>query len=180
MTSPKPAQRGLPVDFVSQRVALAFLLFPICVGIAAYVSLPQRDEAPPYWAFVAPLLLGMGVHGLCRVLGYRPDALRPGIPAEAEPARSREGWMGRFVLRLALCDALVLAGLAAAFVVTEAGFWVYAGFAAVGELLLLVHGWPWRRTVERVAEALERDGVRSSLREQFGQRDAGEGAIRRL
>ena len=74
----------------------------------------------------------------------------------------------RTIARLALCESIALASVAAAFIVDSGGYVGYLMGGAVSLVLLVVHVWPGEGTIGKTMTSLERDGARSYLREQLG------------
>ena len=60
---------------------------------------------------------------------------------------------------MALAEIPLLVSMALAFVTSDGGFYVVLLGAVVSVVLLLVHVWPTERSVDRVADSLERGGT---------------------
>lgn len=159
--------RILAGALMAALVLILFALSFVLVGLS---------ELPPLWAPLAQVTAGVIVHFVLEQIGYRVPALQPG---QEDPGTSYARFQSAMILRFALSEAIAIASLAGAFVVTEGGFLVYVGGMLVSLALMAIHVWPGRRPVERTAAALESGGVRSPLRETFGFGGQG-GAVQRL
>ncbi|MCK5891378.1 MAG: hypothetical protein P1U38_06860 [Aeromicrobium sp.] len=156
-----------PVDEARQfRVlALALVTAPLVVLLAvAFAVTPAEEDLPVAVAAAAIAVVAAG-WVLAQVRGYRVAPLAPGEDRATALARFRES----MVLRFVLTEAPIILGLAAAFVLPY-GIWTYAAVLVVGLPSMLLHVWPSRRVVDRVATRLESGGVPSGLRETFGHR----------
>lgn len=152
------------------RILAASLMWAlVLIGIALYFVLGERDmSSPPLVVPVVQIGVGVGVHLLLEAIGYRTAPLSPSLSEEEAANEARTRWQSGMVLRFALCEAVAIASVAAAFVLTEGGYLTYVGGVLVSLVLMLLHVWPGARPVGKVADALERDGRRSGLRETFG------------
>jgi len=141
---------------------------PLIITVAIYFAAtddPTASWGP--WLLVVPVLNLAGIVA-AEVVGYTV----PALPAGTEPDRVRRLAEERFrtgmILRFALTEApfVVTIALAFAFPVPEPV--VLVGLSAALTCLgLAFHCWPWSRPVGRTADALERDGVKTSLREDL-------------
>ena len=82
------------------------------------------------------------------------------------------------IVRFAISESVARVSLAAAFVLPQGGFMIYAVGALVSLALMLLHVWPGSRPVGKIADVLESTGQHSHLRETFGL--ATTGPIQRL
>ncbi len=144
------------------------------VGIAIflYFFLPLR-EAPPLWVPVALVAAGIAVHLALEAIGYRVEALTPGLTRDEAAAAGRERWQTSMVMRLGISESFAIVATVVAVVMPREGFLIYVCAAVVALVLLAVHAWPWSRPVIKTAEALEAAGQQSYLREDFGLEPAG-------
>ncbi|GAA1926579.1 hypothetical protein GCM10009737_30550 [Nocardioides lentus] len=142
---------------------------PVVIAVAlSFVLLPREGATWGPWPLVVAALAVGGVV-LAELLGYRTPPLTPGTDAGTARTVSAQRWQTAAMLRFVLTEAPLLLTIALAFVVeTPEPFWLVAGAAAVAVAGLLLHVWPWSRPVNRFAEALERDGARTTLREDLG------------
>jgi hypothetical protein len=167
----------------AQVLAGATIGFLVMMGVLSYSLLASGEtlSAPPWWLVGAQLGAGLVVHLACEAIGYRVPAVPPGTP---EPEGTRIGvaaYQSRAILRIALSEAIAVASLAGAFAIGGAGAWsVYLVGAGVSMILLVVHGWPWSRPVDRIETALERAGARVGLREALGLQPRLTGPIQEL
>jgi hypothetical protein len=89
-------------------------------------------------------------------------------------------WQSSMVQRFALAESIAIVSVALCFVVPEGGYVLLLLGCATSLVLMAVHVFPWKRPVGKVADALERDGARSGLREVFGQGGGPGGAVQEL
>jgi hypothetical protein len=154
----------------------------LVLAVAMWFVLGSADDAlatPPLALLVALPVIGVVVHVVLDVIGYRPAALDPDLPADEAAREAMVRYQAGTVLRFAVSEAVAIVAIAASFVVSSGGYLLVLGGCAVTLALVAVHVWPWRRPVDRTATALERDGARSGLREAFGVGTSG-GVIREL
>ena len=158
----------------------------LVLAVAMWFVLGSEDDAlaaPPLALLVALLValpvIGVAVHVVLDVIGYRPAPLDPALPADEAVREAMVRYQAGTVLRFAVSEAVAIVAIAASFVVSSGGYLLVLGGCAVTLALVAVHVWPWRRPVDRTATALERDGARSGLREAFGVGTSG-GVIREL
>ena len=136
----------------------------ICLAMWFVLSGSLGDELP--WPFLAVVAaLGVLVGSAITVIGYRAAPLPTGMPGGEAKARSRTAYLSGLFLRLALAEVPLLVSMALAFITLTGGFSVVLLGAVISMVLLLVHVWPTERSVDRVADSLERGGTRSHLRE---------------
>ena len=141
----------------------------VMIGLALFFVLGQEDmSSPPLVVVLVQLAAGVGIHLLLEAVGYRPQPLAPSVSDEDAEVLVRMRWQSAMLLRFALAETVAIASVAVAFVVEEGGFLTYVVGAAVSLALMALHVWPGARPVGRMADALERDGRRSGLREAFG------------
>lgn len=169
---------------MSMRIlVLASMWGLVLIAFVVYFVLEAGDDAfaaPPLWLVGAQLVAGLIVHLLLEAVGYRVAAIPPGTSAETAGKLSVELANSAMIRRLVLAEAIGIASLAAAFVVTEGGLLGYVTGAVVALLLLGWHGWPGERTIGRVQDALERDGAASHLRAGLGLAPRPAGPIQEL
>lgn len=138
----------------------------------------DRFAAPPLWLLAVQVVAAVGIHLLVETIGYRTPALPPGTDAAEAGTTSSQALVRGTILRVAMCESIALASVAAAFVVEEGG---YAGLltgVVIALVLMAVHAWPRTAVVDRTAQSLERDGARSHLHERLGL--APQGPIQEL
>jgi len=159
-SGPTPVMRSLKIlvggiagGIVFMAVALAFVL---------------RFTAPPLWAVVVLLLLGIGADALIRTVGYRVKPLAPQTPSQEAGTRSMGVFRSLMMMRMALAESVALIGIVLAFITTQRSWLVFAVGAAVSLLLIALHVWPSRSSVDRVVVSLEKDGARTGLHDILG------------
>ena len=138
----------------------------VFIGVALFFVLPI-DETPPLWVPLAQVVAGVAVHFVLETVGYRVQPLDPSLSDDDAAAAGRLRWQSAMILRFALSEFVALASIAAAFVLPDGGFVIYAVGALVSLVLMAVHVWPGARPVGRTADALEANGKASHLRETF-------------
>lgn len=172
-----PTSSGTPFAMSARILAGSLMGALLFMGFALFYVLPI-DESPPLWVFLAQLVTGVAIHFFIETIGYRVRALEVSMSDDEAAAAGRARWQSSMILRFALCEFVALASIAAAFVIEEGGFLIYAVGALVSLVLMAVHVWPWARPIGRTAEALESAGQPSYLREAFGL--SAPGPIQRL
>ena len=148
------------------------------IALALYFVFAGTEDpwaAPPLFVPVAQVAVGIAVHVLIETIGYRTAALAPSLSEEDSASAGRKAWQSSMVLRFALSESVAIASVAAAFVVPEGGYLTYLGGLLVSVARMAIHVWPSARPVGRLADALERDGRSSHLRETFGVAAPGPG-----
>ncbi len=123
------------------------------------------------------LLLGVLAHVLIENVGYRAPAIPLDLEATAARNRASAVFSRTLMMRLAIAESVALFGLVFAFVGRTV--LAYDLGAAVSVLLLALHVWPSRRSVDRVVANLEKDGAQSGLSELLGFAGPTDGPIRR-
>lgn len=160
--------------FLQQSRMLSFALMSalVVMALAVWFVLDQsggdKYAAPPLLMVALQVLGGIAVYVLCDGIGYRLQPIEPGTPRKEAATRALRGWQSGFVMRFALCEIVALASLAGAFVIGDGGFVGYLVGAVISLALMGWFVWPGERTVGRTAEALEREGGTSYLREVMG------------
>ncbi|HWI33963.1 MAG TPA: hypothetical protein VNS83_06600 [Lapillicoccus sp.] len=123
--------------------------------------------APPLWAVLLLLLIGVAVYAVLQSFGYRVKPVSPSLPPEQARDAAMNAFRSTLMLRLTLAESVAIIGIALAFVAGRTVL-LYDLGAAISVLLLAVHVWPSLRTVDRVVAGLEADGARTGLREVLG------------
>lgn len=146
-------------------VVVAILFGGVVLGLHGY---------PPTWV---PWLLGalaVVAHLVCTAVGYRVPAMAPGTAPDEAATAARAAFQQSTFLRLAVCEAVSLVGIALAFAVRpQTGMTVVIG-VVLSLALLLLHGWPGTRVLGRVERSLDRDGGRSYLTDTMHGREPGQ------
>ena len=164
MTAPTPAD-GASFARAHRILAVALLSAPLYILVALWFAAPEAEEDLPTWAAgvaIAAVVLGFL---LAQSVGYRVAPLAFGDDPSVATGRYQQSMLVRFVLT----EVPVILGVAATFVLPY-GVWTYVVVLAVGLPSMVLHVWPTRRVVEKVAVRLESGGVPSGLREVFGHR----------
>lgn len=174
-----PMSSGTPFAMTARILAGSLMGALLFIGFALFYVLPV-DETPPPWVFLAQVVAGVAIHFFLEAVGYRVQALDVSMSEDGAATAARVRWQSSMILRFALCEFVALASIAAAFVIEEGGFLIYAVGALVSLVLMGVHVWPWARPVGRTADALESAGQPSYLREAFGLSAPGPGPVQRL
>jgi phosphatidylglycerophosphate synthase len=153
MQSLKVLVGGITGGIVFMGAALAFIL---------------RFTAPPLWTVALLLVLGLAAHTLIRTVGYRAKPIPPQTPTGEASTRSMGVFRSLMMMRMALAESVALIGIVLAFVTPQRSWLVFAVGAAVSLLLIALHVWPSRSSVDRVVASLEQDGARTGLHETLG------------
>ncbi len=155
-----------------QIFSVSLMAALVVMGLAVwFVILPpsgDRLAAPPLLLVVAQVVAGALVHLFCETVGYRMQPVQPGLRRKAAATQAITRYQSAMIVRFAMIELIAVASLVVAFVVTEGGFLGYVTGAAVSEILMAVHVFPWSRPVDRSQEVLEKRGEPSYLRELFG------------
>ena len=176
MTAPAASPFAMSVRILAGSL-MGALLF---IGIAlAFVSSEPLLTAPFWWVTAAQVVAGIAVHVMLEAIGYRAAPLDPSMSDDEATRAAQQRWQAGMVTRFAVSEFIAIVSVAAAFVLAHGLFLTYVGGAVVSLLLMLVHVWPGRRPVGKVADALESNGKPSHLREAFGYAQPG-GAVQRL
>jgi hypothetical protein len=123
--------------------------------------------APPLWAVLLLLLIGVAVHVVLQSFGYRVKPVAASLPPEQARDVAMNAFRTTLMLRLTLAESVAIIGIALAFVAGRTVL-LYDLGAAISVLLLAVHVWPSLRTVDRVVAGLEADGAHTGLRQVLG------------
>lgn len=164
---------------MSNRMLAGSLMSALFViALALYFVFSGMEDpwaTPPLFIPVAQVAAGIAVHFFLETIGYRTAALDPSLSEEDAASSGRKAWQSTMVLRFALSEFVAIASLAAAFVVSDGGYLTYIGGLLVSVVLMAIHVWPSARPVGKLADALERAGRSSHLRETFGVTVPGPG-----
>lgn len=168
-----------------QYVVLAGALMGalVVIPLALFFVVGSQEgalDAPPTLVLVALPLAGLLAHVLVESVGYRVQPIAPGTPEREATSQAVMRWQSSMVLRFALCEVIGIVSVALCFVVEPGGYVLVLVGCATSLVLMAGHVFPWSRPVGKVADALERDGGRSGLREAFGHGGGTGGAIQEL
>lgn len=164
-------------------LALSLMGALVIIPVAVFFVVGSEDgalHAPATVLLVGIPVAGVVMHLLLETIGYRVQAIAPGTPEDAASSQAVARWQASMIQRFALSEAIAIVSLALCFVVEDGGYVLLLLGCATSLALMAVHVFPWSRPVGKVADALERDGARSGLREVFGQGNGPGGAIREL
>ncbi|MCL2780145.1 MAG: hypothetical protein FWD74_01400 [Actinomycetia bacterium] len=145
---------------------------PVLIGAAVY-SVLNRSTAktpfnPPLAVVAAQVVVAVVLHFVCEASYRRVQPLGLDLSEQDAPRQAFARFMASVVMRFALCEGLIIVSLVAAFVVSSGGYGVYLVGFVLGEALLLIHAYPWRRPVLKTQARLDADGRRGALAEAFG------------
>ncbi len=121
---------------------------------------------PSPGVIVVLLLLGLFAHVLIEKVGYRAPPVPVDLDATAARNRGIAVFRSTLMMRLAMGESVAMFGLVFAFVGRTV--LAYDLGAAISVLLLALHVWPSRRSVDRVVASLEKDGAQTGLSELLG------------
>ena len=155
-----------------RTLAGALISAVVMIGVVAFMVLGTAGY-PPVWVAAGLGVLAVAAHAVVEVVGYRWPALRPGTPAEEAAAAGVAAYRSLMMVRFALCEAVAIIALAAAFVVEPQTAKTYLVGGTLSLLLLLWHVWPSERITRRLEQALDRDGGRSGLADALQGRQPG-------
>lgn len=164
-------------------LALSLMGALVIIPVAVFFVVGGEDgalHAPATVLLVAVPAAGVAVHVLLEAIGYRVQPIAPGTPEDDARSQAVARWQASMVQRFALSEAIAIVSLALCFVVDQGGYVLLLLGCATSLALMAVHVFPWSRPVGRVADALDRDGAHSGLREVFGTGRGPGGAIREL
>ncbi len=132
---------------------------------------------PPIGTVVILLVLGVLAHVLIENVGYRAAALPLDLDATTARSRAVAVFRTTLMMRLAMSESVAFFGLVFAFVGRTV--LTYDLGAAISVLLLALHVWPSRRSVDRVVANLEKDGAQTGLSALLGFGGPMDGPIQR-
>lgn len=162
----------VPAVQSTRFLAYAFTAAPIVVGIAlTFVAKPANGESgkASVTAVAAEVVVAALLALTIEAFGYR----LPPLPSTMTGAEARSAALARYLpamfLRFALAETVVLLSVALTFVFTPISVLNYVVGGALGMLLLVLHVWPNTRVLARCQTALDRDGGRCELAEQFSK-----------
>ena len=162
-----------PAPLVQLRTLAAALTSAVVMfGVVAFAVLGSRDY-PPVWLAAALGGLALVAHAAAEAFGYRAPALSPQDGPEAARAAGRAAYQASMVLRFALCEAVAIIALVAAFAVSPSTAKTYLVGGTLSLALLLWHVWPSERSIRRVQAQLDRGGGRSELHAVLHGRQPG-------
>lgn len=168
--SPDPQPAPADPAKAIRTLVLALVGSVLALTVAVALAVPIDGTSPDPVTVGAALTIVVASALLARAVGFRVPALATSTTAQSPEDVERVA-LGRFqtstILRFAVTEAGIIVVIALTFVIDE-GPWPTLVAAPVGAVLLYLNCWPGRANVERVASALEADGVRSGLREAFG------------
>ena len=154
-SSPDPRWQSLRI------IGLAMVGAPVLLGIVLLFVLsgPERFALPPIWLPLAQVAAGLAIFALCEVALYRAPAISRGTDPEQVAQQAGTAYTSLLFQRLAICELLAMASVAAAFVLQPNTWLAYAPGGILAVLLLVVHVYPNARTIAKTRESLEREGV---------------------
>lgn len=162
-----------PAPIATLRMLAGGLISGVVLfGIVLFVVL-DSTAYPPVWVAAGLGALTVVAHLAAETVGYRVPALSPAEPAEATRAAGRAAYQSSLLLRFALCEAVAIIAVAAAFAVEPATADTYLVGGTLSLALLLWHVWPSDRTIRRIEAGLDRDGARSDLHATLHGQPAG-------
>jgi hypothetical protein len=157
----------------------ALVIIPVALWFVVGTE-EEATQAPATVLLIAIPAAGVVMHVLLEAIGYRVQPIPPGTSGDDARGQAVMRWQSSMIQRFALAESIAIVSIALCFVVPEGGYVLLLVGCVTSLVLMAVHVFPWSRPVGKVADALERDGVHSGLREVFG-RDGGQGgAIREL
>lgn len=148
------------------RVLVATLLgseVVLLLAVTATTSPSGGFNAPPVWAIL--VVVGLGVVSAIATdrLGYRLPAIEPGAEPDETRARVLRAVQSTTLVRFVISEVGAFGSFALAFNVSDGG----AIVCLIGVLLSLAIGiwnvWPGARVLTRVRSTLEREGGTSYL-----------------
>ncbi|WP_067435021.1 hypothetical protein [Nocardioides jensenii] len=172
MTTPAAS----PAPIASLRILTgALVASPIWIGVAIWFVLTDDPfGSPETWALAVVVAVGVAATGLILGVGFRAPAPSVSTGPDEAAAGALEAFRAGTMLRFALAETPILAGLALAFVTVEGGFLLYLIGAAIGLALMLTQVWPGDGVIARAQRVMERDGAQVPLREAlYGEPSAG-------
>ena len=155
-----------------RTLATALISAVVMFGIVAFFVLGPVGY-PPVWVAAALGAFAVAAHVAVEAVGYRAPALPPGAHGEEAASPGLAAYRSLMMVRFALCEAVAIIALAAAFVVEPQTAKTYLVGGTLSLLLLLWHVWPSERITRRLEQALDRDGGRSGLDDALQGRQPG-------
>lgn len=161
MSSQSPDQRLRSL----KTIAMTMLASPVMLGVVLLFTFApeERFVVPPTWLLVAQLACAVAVFMLCEYLFYRTPAVQPGTDRDEAQRQGVGAYVSAFFLRVAVCEFVAIASVAAAFVVEPRSWLNYVAGGVLSVLLLVVHVLPTERTFAKTRASLEREGAHVPL-----------------
>lgn len=153
-----------------RTLAGSLMAAPVLLGVALFFVLSGEegvwDANPIAAAFAA---LGVVTHFvLTSVIWKIIPPLEPGLDADTTWSKALAGMQPNMMLRFALTEAVLILGVATAFVVSSGGLTIFVVAAIATLVLMWLHVYPNESVVRRTQERLEAKGARTGLAEAFG------------
>ena len=155
-----------------RTLATALISAVVMFGIVAFFVLGPEGY-PPVWVAAALGAIAVAAHVAVEAVGYRAPALPPGTHGDEAASAGLAAYRSLMVLRFALCEAVAIVALVAAFVVEPQTAKTYLVGGTFSLLLLAWHVWPTDRGIRRIEAQLDRDGGQSGLPSTLHGRRAG-------
>lgn len=155
-----------------RTLAGALMAGLVMLGVVAFVVLGGQGY-PPSWVAWGLGAAALAAHLATEAVGYRVPAVPPGSAPEEAAAAGLAAYRASMMLRFALCEAVAIVALAAAFVIEPRTAQTYLVGGTLALLLLWWHTWPSERVVRRVQSGLDRAGGRSHLADALHGRALG-------
>lgn len=173
-----PGTTATPPPLQALRTTVGAVMGGLVVLTLVVGSVLGFGGYPPVWVPWALGALAVLAHVACTTVGYRTTPVRPGTAASEAARTGRSAFQQSTFVRMALCEAVGIVAVAAAFVVdSRTGMTVVVG-AVLSLALLALHAWPGERTIARVQRSLDRDGGQSFLSDTMrGQQPGQNGAF---
>ena len=163
---PSPMDAPAPGAVTPVLRSLRVLVGGVAGGIAVMalaLAFILTFSPPPTVAVAGLLALGIAVHLVARVVGYRASPVPRRAAPEVASAQAMRVFRSLLMLRMAMSESVVLVAMVLAFVTPARSWFLVALGAALSLLLLALHVWPSRSTGERVVASLESDGAVTGL-----------------
>lgn len=162
----RPATQSPEQRMASVRsIAFAMAGTPVFLGIVLLMTFTaeERFAAPPTWLVLAQLVAAVAIFILCQTRFSQPPAIPRGTEEDAANNHALAAYQSTFFLRVAVCEALPMVSVAAAFVAVPTSWLSYATGGFLGLILIVLHVIPNERTTTKVKEALQAEGARVTV-----------------
>lgn len=176
MTEPLHNRAPGPPQPTAQSVrilAFALITAPLFLVVALFFVLPTdwSNDPPVPWVLGLVGTVGVGFVA-AETFGFRAQPLSRVEYASTESGRVADRaallqYQSLMFVRFAVTEAPMMVGIAVSFIL-DYGLWPFLITLVLGLPVMAYETFPTRRNVNRVAERLEADGVRTNLRATLG------------
>ena len=153
----------------ARMLTLSFMSIVVGLGVVVALSVPDADLGmPPIYVIGGQVMAGVVFFLLCSTIGFQTGPIAAGTDPEKASREALGKHQTSMLLRLVFSEAIAIASLAVAFVLTEGQLLTYVIGAVISLALMAYFAYPSARNIRRVEAILDSSGARSGLAEAFG------------